>query len=229
MHTPNSQLRRWHPTRSASQNGRSVLETLIVVTIAAIIASAAIPQLLHARRLMRSNALPREVVNQLRFARQQAMSQRQAVTFQYNDTTKTITIFDHNNRSNSNPACNINGPAVLSAGGYPNTSCTTTMLTVPLTGAAVPSADLSYGVPSGVSNSTLADTTTPTSLTAGVVNITFQSDGSVVDAAGNYLNRAMFLYNNKIPNETAAAISILGASGRIKLWRYNPSASQFAE
>jgi hypothetical protein len=103
------------------------------------------------------------------------------------------------------------------------------MLSVPLSGTAIPVADLSYGVPSGVSNSTLADTTTPTSLTGGVVNITFQSDGSVVDAAGNYLNRAIFLYNNKIPNETAAAISILGASGRIKLWRYNPSASQFAE
>jgi hypothetical protein len=39
----------------------------------------------------------------------------------------------------------------------------------------------------------------------------------------------MFLYNNKIPNETATAISILGASGRVKLWRYSASASQFTE
>jgi len=185
--------------------------------------------MLNARRLMRSNALPREVVNQLRFARQQAMSQRQAVTFQYSDSTKSITIFDHNNRDNPNSACNMSGAAVLSAAGFPSTNCTTTMLRVPLTGAAVPSTDLSYGVPSGISNSTLADTTTPTSLVGGVVNITFQSDGSVIDPNGTYVNRAMFLYNNKIPNETAAAISILGASGRVKLWRYNASASQFAE
>lgn len=178
---------------------------------------------------MRSNALPREIVNQLRFARQQAMSQRQAVTFQYNDGTKSITIFDHNNRDNPNGSCNMNGPAVLSAAGYPNTTCSTKILTVPLTGSAVPAADLSYGVPSGISNSTLSDTTTLTALTGGVINITFQSDGTVVDTASNYVNRAMFLYNNKIPNESAAAISILGASGRVKLWRYNASASQFAE
>ena len=185
--------------------------------------------MLNARRLMRSNALPREIVNQLRLARQQAMSQRQAMTFQYSDSTKSITIFDHNNRDNSNSACNMSGAAVLSAAGFPNTSCTTAVLRVPLTGSAVPSTDLSYGVPSGISNSTLADTTTPTSLVGGVINITFQSDGSVIDTSGNYVNRAMFLYNNKIPNETAAAISILGASGRVKLWRYNASASQFAE
>jgi len=123
----------------------------------------------------------------------------------------------------------MSGVAVLSAAGYPNTNCTTTMLRVPLTGSAVPSADLSYGVPAWITNSTLADTTTPTALIGGAVNITFQSDGSVVDPNGNYVNRAMFLYNNKIPNETATAISILGASGRVKLWRYNASASQFAE
>ena len=229
MQTHNSQLRESRAPGWHSQNGRSVLETLIVITIGAIIVSASVPQLLKARRLIRSTTLSREVVNQLRVARQQALSQRQAVTFQYNDATKSIAIFDHNNTNNSNSACNMTGPSVLSASGYPNTSCTTTILTVPLTGSVVPPADLTYGVPSGITNTTLADTTTPTLLSGGVINITFQSDGSVVDATGNYVNRAMFLYNNQIPNETATAISILGASGRVKLWRYSASASQFTE
>jgi hypothetical protein len=123
----------------------------------------------------------------------------------------------------------MTGVAVLSASGYPNTTCTTTILTVPLAGGAIPTADLNYGVPSSITNTTLGDTNTLTALSGNVVNITFQSDGSVVDAAGTYVNRAMFLYNNKAPIETAAAISVLGAAGRIKLWRYDASASQFAE
>jgi Tfp pilus assembly protein FimT len=201
----------------------------MVVAIVALLLAAAIPQMLSARRLMRSAALPREVINQLRFARQQAMSQREAVTFQYDDSTKVVKIFDHNNTNNSNSGCIMTGVAVLSASGYPNTTCTTTILTVPLAGGAIPTADLNYGVPSSITNTTLGDTNTLTALSGNVVNITFQSDGSVVDAAGTYVNRAMFLYNNKAPIETAAAISVLGAAGRIKLWRYDASASQFAE
>src|SRR5947209_20497164 len=93
---------KWH-----SASGRSIIETLIVVTIAAILTSVALPQMMSARRLMRSATLPREVASQLRFTRQQAMSQRQAFTFQYDDSTKQITIFDHNNVGNSTTSCNM--------------------------------------------------------------------------------------------------------------------------
>src|SRR5438477_6778560 len=61
----------WH-----SSSGRSIIETLVVVTIAAVLGAAVVPQMISARRMMRSAALPREVVAQLRFAKQQAMSQR---------------------------------------------------------------------------------------------------------------------------------------------------------
>ena len=68
-----------------SELGRSILETLAVVSIAAILASVTLPQIISARRLMRSAALPRQIMTQLRFARQQAISQRQVFTFQYDD------------------------------------------------------------------------------------------------------------------------------------------------
>lgn len=213
-----------------SESGRSVIETLVVIAIASLLASVALPQLMSARRLMRSATLAREMTAQMRYARQQAMSQRQAVTFQYDNSTKTVTILDHNNTNNANAGCNMTGLQVLSAAGYPNTACTTTALTVPLaTGAGLPASDLSYGIPTGISTTPLDDGNTMTALSGTVVNITFQSDGTVLDATGNYANPTMFFYNNQAPSQTASAISILGAAGRIKVWRYSTSASKYAE
>ena len=215
-----------------SQAGRSIIETLIVAAIIALLTAAALPQVISARRLMRSAALPREVATQLRYARQQAMSQRQAVTFQYDNSTKTVKIFDHNNVNNATAACNMTGLAVLSASGYPSTSCTTTILTLPLaTGAGLPASEVSYGIPTAITATTLDDGNTMTSLsgTPAAVNITFQSDGTVMTAAGAYARPTLFFYNNVVPTQTASAISILGAAGRIKVWRYSTSASKYAE
>ena len=216
--------------RFESESGRSVIETLIVVAIAALLSSIAVPQLLSARRLMRFNAMPRELASQLRFARQQAMSQRQAVTFQYDNSTKTIKILDHNNTNNANAGCNMTGQAVLSMSGYPNTACTTTVLTIPVaTGAGLSSSELSYGIPSGITATTLDDGNTMTSLSNSVVNITFQPNGTVIDSSGNFARPTMFFYNNQVPTDTATAISVLGAAGRIKIWRYSPGVSKFTE
>jgi Tfp pilus assembly protein FimT len=216
----------WH-----AQDGRSIIETLIVVAIIALLTAAAVPQMISARRLIRSASLPKEIATQLRFARQQAMSQREAVTFQYDNSTKTVTIFDHNNVNNANLACLMPGTQVLTTTGYPNTSCTTTILTLPLTQGGLPATEIKYGIPSSITATTLDDGNTMTALsgTPAVVNITFQSDGTVMTAAGAYARPTLFFYNNKVPTQTASAISILGAVGRIKVWRYSTSASKYAE
>src|SRR3954468_10623532 len=119
------------PAAIAKEDGRSLVEALMVLTIAGILTSVAVPQMLSARRLIRASSMAREVASQLRFARQTAMTQRQAVTFQYDNSTKTVKIYDHNNTNNANAACNMTGVQVLSAAGYPNTVCTTLLTTVP--------------------------------------------------------------------------------------------------
>ena len=213
-----------------SASGRSVVETLIVVAIAALLSAVAIPQLLSARRLMRFNAMPRELAAQLRLARQQAMSQRQAITFQYDNSTKTVKLLDHNNTNNANTACNMTGKLVLTMSGFPNTACTTTAMTIPIAVAGgLPASEMSYGIPSGITNTTLDDGNTMTALSSSIINITFQSDGTVIDSSGNYTRPTMFFYNSQVPTDTATAISILGASGRIKIWRYSPGVSKFTE
>jgi len=212
-----------------SELGRSILETLAVVSIAAILTSVTLPQIISARRLMRSAALPRQIMTQLRFARQQAISQRQVFTFQYDDSTKQIKIIDHNNSNNANPSCNVTGLQILADAGYPDTACATTVLQMPLGDGSLPTSELSFGIPAGIIVTSLADNSTPTSLVSNKLNITFQKDGTVVDVNGNSANHTLFFYNNRVPNQTAAAISVLGTAGRIKVWRYDTSAQKYAE
>lgn len=207
-----------------------MIEVLIVVAILAVLTSIAVPQMIASRRLTRSAALPREVATQLRYARQQAMSQAQTFTFQYDNSNKTVKIFDHNNFNNATVGCNMPGKYVLAQTGFPSTACTTTALTVKLaSGAGLPASEVSYGIPTGITNTTLDDGNTMTSLSGTVVNITFLSDGTAIDAAGNYVRPTLFFYNNLVPIPTASAVSILGAAGRIKVWRYSTSASKYVE
>jgi hypothetical protein len=51
----------------------------------------------------------------------------------------------------------------------------------------------------------------------------------VVDASDNPQNRALFFYDAYSPNQTAFAISILGAGGRVKIWRYSEGANLYVE
>jgi Tfp pilus assembly protein FimT len=205
----------WH-----SNSGRSIIEVLAVVAIASILTAVAVPQIISARRMIRSASLPREIATQLRYARQQAMSQRQAFTFQYDDSAKQIKIIDHQ----------ASGPGLLTATGYPNTAGSIAALTVPVGGGGgLPASEISFGVPAGITVTSLTDTSTPTALLSNKLTITFQPDGTVQDANGNYVNRTLFFYNNKIPNQTACAISVLGSAGRIKIWRYTASASSYVE
>jgi hypothetical protein len=80
-----------------------------------------------------------------------------------------------------------------------------------------------------VSTAALGDGTNLTPLTGNNLEITFQPDGSVVDASNNPQNKALFFYSSETPAETAFGISVLGAGGRAKLWRYSPNVNAYVE
>jgi len=52
--------------------------------------------------------------------------------------------------------------------------------------------------------------------------LTFQSDGSVVDTSGNPANGTIFIGKTG-QSQTARAVAILGATGKMKNYRYNGS------
>ena len=206
-------------SRRRSEGGVSLIEFLVAFAIMATVVSMGVLQFASMRRLNSSAAIPVQLKIQLRLARQQAMSQRRAVTFQYDDQAKQVSIIRQ-------PAA---GKAVLSLPNFPTPTGSVQVSSLTLTGNGVEPADLVYGRP-GSASSTLGDGTSLTSLPINKkLTITFQPDGSVIDANGNPVNFALFFYNSKAPNLTASAISVLGSAGRIKTWNYNGNANKYVE
>lgn len=212
--------------------GHTLIELLIVVAIAAVLMAMAVPSITSQRRLMRSIGITREIMTQMRYARQLAMSERKAFTFSYDNLTKQVTIIDHNNVTTDPNS----GKAVLSLGGYPNTAGSTVVSTFSLGQGGLISTEMVYGIPTGLpsgAQGALKDGVSMTTLVSNKLNITFQRDGSVINATGTVTDRnpqdqALFIYNSQAPAATASAISVLGASGRIKIWRYD-NVSKYAE
>ena len=215
--------------------GLSLVELVVVAGLATILTAIALPQMISSRRLMRSVALTREVMTQMRYARQLAMSQsgaapsgtlrRVAFTFQYDDTTKQIKIIG------PIPA----GTAALTDGLYPNNAGSAVAVTRNLAEGGIATTQISSGIPSGLPGSpSSVDGINNQALAGGKLNITFQPDGSVIDTGGNPVDKALFIYNNQASQATASAITVRGASGRVKIWRYtlnstNTNGSSYVE
>ncbi|MET0650312.1 MAG: prepilin-type N-terminal cleavage/methylation domain-containing protein [Pyrinomonadaceae bacterium] len=214
--------------RRRPEGGFSLLEMMIVIGIISIAAGLSIPQVIGARRALRATSLVRELSGGLRDARQMALSRRRAITFQYDDATKQVNIIDHGTNADG---LGISGVDVLTDGNYPDTTNSSVASTASLIASGLPAAEIKYGVPSDVPTAarTLGDKTTLTALTDERLNITFQPDGTIIGTTGVHSNVAFAIYNSVQPHGTAAAISILGATGRVKVWRYSDSAQKFVE
>jgi type II secretory pathway pseudopilin PulG len=201
---------------SSSEKGVSVIELVVVIAVMAIVGAVAVPQAITARRLIRFNGVTREISAQLRLTRQLAMSQRQVFRFRYDNVNKQIQIIDNQERGTiANPLMNNPGDDVI-------------YKTIPLGGMSIPAGDISYGTPPGAPTN-LSDGTTLTPLVAGQVEIIFQDDGSVVDANGNPTSAAIFFYDSQMPHDSATAISVIGAGGRVKNWRYSEDADLYVK
>lgn len=189
------------------EKGFSLPELLVVVLILAILAVLALPQINASRRVFRFSGMQRQLVSTLVEARQEAMSQRTPITFQYNNKTKQTIIY----------------------GGSFGAEGDTKNKKAELTGSGLESDDLKYNRLSASGNSALADGTNMTALTNGEVEITFQPDGSVINASNNPENNALFFLHKDYRKETAFAVSILGAGGRVKIWKYNDGVKGYVE
>lgn len=190
-----------------NQKGFSLPEVIIVLLIIAILVVLALPQITASRRLLRFSGIQRQVASSLNEARQNAMSQRTAVTFRYDDANKRIVIYGGK------------FGALGAAGNQKTDFANSGLLTT----------EIVYGRPLGASTAALGDSSDLTALASNVVDITFQPDGSVTDASNNPVNKALFFYDLKSKKDTAFAVSVLGAGGRTKVWRYSKGVDAYVE
>lgn len=189
------------------QKGFSLPELVIVLIIISILVTLALPQIISSRRLFRFSSMQRQVAASLVRARQDAMSERAAVTFRYDDANKRVVFF---------------------GGGYGAFGDEKNHVEE-MSGSGLDAYDILYGRPDGVTTNALGDGTNLSDLTDGFLDITFLPDGSVRDANNNPLNKTMFFYHDKHRDETAFAVSVLGAGGRAKIWRYNRQTNSYVE
>ena len=189
------------------QTGFSLPELIVVLLIVAILVVLALPQVISSRRALRFSGLQRQVATSLREARQEAMTQKKPITISYEDAEKKI----------------VTHGGKFGAFGDPNN------LSVELAGSGLEQDTLIYGRPPGASGSALADTANITPLAGNSAVITFHPDGSVLDAVDLPQNNALFFYNSIYPDDMAFAVSVLGAGGRVKVWRYNKGSNLYVE
>ena len=189
------------------QKGFSLPELVIVMLIIAILLVLALPQIIASRRLFKFSGIQRQIASSLRDARQDAISQRKAVTLRYDDVNKRL----------------------ITYGGKYGAFGDAKNLIVGLSGAGVDAGEIRYGRPGGVSTAALNDQTNITTLASNMVEVTFQPDGTVLNASNNPENKALFFYHSKIPQDTAFAVSVLGAGGRVKIWRYSKGVNLYVE
>lgn len=189
------------------QKGFSLPELIIALLVLAILVVLALPQMMSSRRAFSFSGIKRQAATTLNAARQEAMAQRLPITVRYNNTDKKIVVY---------------GGKFGVLGNAKNQSFN-------LSGSGLEPSDIIYGRPVSATTAALADTSNLTPLVADAVNITFQPDGSVVDAADNPQNNALFFHNRIYPDDMAFAISVLGAGGRVKIWRYNQNTNSYVE
>ena len=190
-------------SRHVGQDGYSLLQLLVVLSIMIILTAAAVFSLTPQRRAYRTDDAAGQVTNFLRDAYQRALTQRQTMRVQVDRSAMLIKIIDENSlpggdevevrREKLNPEVSVTQPT--------------------LSGSALNAPASPYNYPVAVFSSNLWE-------------VRFRSDASVVDTAGNSISATLFVSMvNPKTTDTAfiRAVTLFGPSGSVRLWRYTGS------
>jgi len=177
------------------QRGFTMWELAVVCVLLMIVSAMAMVQLHPAIQQRQADGAMAEVASQLRLAREMAISQRRQIQVQFVGTNQIVLT-----RLNINPGV---------VGG--------TFIQPPLT----------YRLTAGKGDTPDAFGNAGAIEFGGIVGgpptMMFQSDGTFVDTAGNLINGTVFLGMVNEPS-AARAVTLVGSTGRIRMWRNNAAA-----
>jgi len=177
------------------QRGFTLWELAVVCVLLMIISAMAIVQLHPTIQQRQADGAMAQVASQLRLAREMAVSQRRQIQVQFVGTNQIVLT-----RLNINPGV-VGGTFIQ------------TPMTYRLTAGK-------GDTPDGFGNAGAVEFG---GIVGGPPTMMFQSDGTFVDTAGNLINGTVFL---GMANEASAAraVTLVGSTGRIRMWRNNAAA-----
>jgi Tfp pilus assembly protein FimT len=182
-------------------------ELLIVILVIALISVLAFPRVTLWRSLAGFDEMQKQIVLSLNEARQEAIQQGIAITFRYDDADKTITTYGGNFGALNDVRNRL----------------------VNLSDFGLERNYIAYGSLNGTALSALSDSSSLAPLTDNSVEVIFQPNGSVIDEADAVRNQALFFYYKKYPKDAAFAVSVVGETGRVKVFDYVKNIRDYVE
>jgi type II secretory pathway pseudopilin PulG len=181
------------------EGGFSLVELAFTLAIICIVVVVVFEAYANAYPAFRATSAVQLLQSQLRQAREVSIDQRRSVQVTFKGTAELVAVVQGINGGSNTQIYDYFLPEGLKyvlLSGVPDT-------------------------PDGYGNSYAVNYNCPSNTLP--CTITFQSDGSVLDGGGAYANGSIFIGITG-QAQTARAVTILSATGRIKDWSYNGSA-----
>jgi Tfp pilus assembly protein FimT len=201
---------------SLSEQGReygfSVVELTVVMAIIAIMIASTIISLTSNRASYRTEDAAAQVVNFMREASQRAVSERQTMRLTIDRTNNLISLTDENTLAAGDEA-EVRHADLMERRDV-------RMDQPMIRGGIVNPPNAPYDYAAAFRNG--GDD--------GAWVVRFQSDGSVVDAAGAPISGTLFFSPAQLDETNPTlirAVTVFGPSGSVRYWRYDPTNSRF--
>lgn len=174
-----------------SDVGFTILELMVTMVITGVVTAVAIAQIVAVRQSLNGDSGMRAVLAQLNLAREMSIAERRTVQAQFVGTN-TLQII-----RNDVPA----GTTMLSS--------------------AIFEGGVQYALTPGVPDTPDAFGNAAAVDFGAALAVVFNSDGTVVDELGRTINGTIFLQIRGGPARSVRAITVLGATGRIRAYRWS--------
>lgn len=206
------------------ERGYSIVEMLVVISIITVMAAISIFYATGHKKLYQPDDQALQITDVLQEARQRSLTQRRTMRVEINTTTNTAKLYDEN----------------LNASTSTDDILLKTVTLFPSANVRVDArpSEISYNPaePMPVPNAVFKTSVYPPSISQTVATIRFLANGSVVDAGTNATGAGavptgvtlhIWAPNNTNPAQSniARCITILGATGTVRLWEFNRTSS----
>jgi prepilin-type N-terminal cleavage/methylation domain-containing protein len=216
-------MKRKRRSSSNPESGFSLIELMVVMGIIVVMTAIVVFYASSYKRVYKADEQALMLADMLQEGRQRALTQRVTMRVEVNLTTNTASLYNENS-----PTVDSDDVLLKKINLYtlPDINIGTTPAEI----SALPPETLA------VPNAVFKTSVYPPSISQNVCTIRFLSNGSVVDAGTNSIGSGsvatgltlqIWQPNKTTPtnSDTARALTVLGATGAIRLWEYDHSST----